>query len=225
MTTATPIVQQRIHQCQGMVHSLARKVHASFSSLDLDDLVGYGQVGLLEAVRDFDESKGARFSTYAYYRIRGAIYDGLSKLTWASRAEYRRLRFRRLAADVLQSEGESPGVRSRESESGWFRDVTEALAVVHLALGGIQGASADPADPAPEPSVAACMRELCSRLATAIEDLPHDARMLIRATYFEGLSLQEAGKRLGVSRSWASRLHSRTLRRLARSMSIERTAI
>ncbi|MGV2335702.1 MAG UNVERIFIED_CONTAM: hypothetical protein LVR18_16830 [Planctomycetaceae bacterium] len=62
-----------INGCQGLVRTIAWRVHQRLpKTVDLDDLIGYGQVGLAEAARDFDETKGSQFVTYAWYRVRGA---------------------------------------------------------------------------------------------------------------------------------------------------------
>ena len=73
----------------------------------------------------------------------------------------------------------------------------------------------------PSPVENAISSELAAKLGTLIEALPSDARQLIQGTYFEGLSLKEAGERIGISKAWASRLHARTLQQLARSLSAE----
>jgi RNA polymerase sigma factor for flagellar operon FliA len=67
-------------------------------------------------------------------------------------------------------------------------------------------------------------RETHNRLHELIDTLPGEAASLIRATYFEGLTLQEAGERIGISKSWASRLHARALQRLARSLKLSGVA-
>ncbi len=222
----SPTPQQYIEDCQGLVRSLASKAHRGLPShVELDDLIAYGQVGLAEAARDFDPSRGSRFSTYAYYRIRGSIYDGLSKMSWFSRSQYRQLRYQQMADEALRAaneqhpSGEQP---STENHMRWLRDVTRVLAVVYLATQSEdqdEGGSAPLEDPSAEsPSETAITREIHEKLHGLIDELPHEAGALIRATYFEGLTLQEAGKRLGISKSWASRLHAKTLEQLARSL-------
>ena len=69
----------------------------------------------------------------------------------------------------------------------------------------------------PPPSVL-IGREITQKLHDLINTLPATEANLIRATYFEGLTLQEAGEKMGFSKSWASRLHAKTLQRLARSL-------
>jgi RNA polymerase sigma factor for flagellar operon FliA len=230
MSTVCASPEQLIEDCQGLVHSLAAKVHRRLPPhLDLDDLVGYGQIGLAEAARDFDPTRGTSFSTYAYYRIRGAIYDGLSKMSWLSRAEYKRVRYEQMAGEVLKLESEDVAVSfdaTIEEDWRWLRDVSRALAVVYLTTHGDeehggQAGQAEPADRStPGPQSAVMDRELTGKLKELIEALPSEAGVLIRAVYYEGLTLQQAGQRLGVSKSWASRLHAKTLQRLARSLKI-----
>jgi RNA polymerase sigma factor FliA len=232
MTCPEAIIQQRIEECQGLVRSLAGSIHRKLPpTVDLDDLIAYGQVGLGEAARDFDPARGSRFSTYAYYRIRGAVYDGLTKMSWFERAQVGRNRFERMSNEVFRLESEdnpSPAPRSTEDEMRWFRNVTRTLAVVYLAShassaeGGSRAAEAalvDESSPdAPEVAISHEMRE---RLHKSIDALPPMVAQLVRAVYFEGLTLQEAGERLGVSKSWASRLHTRALEQLARSLRCE----
>jgi RNA polymerase sigma factor FliA len=181
--------QALIEECQGLVRSLAARIHRKMPPhVDLDDLVAYGQMGLAEAARDFDAARGTQFSTFAYYRIRGAIYDGLAKMSWFSRAEYGRRHKEQIAGQVLsgqEAEDEASGIESLEDAS------------------------------APAPPAVAIFHEISQRLAELTRALPEDARALIHAAYSEGLDLQEAGQRLGISKSWASRLHGKTLRRLA----------
>ncbi len=228
MTTSNQAIEQRIEKCQGLVRSIASRIHRKVPpQVELDDLIAYGQVGLAESARDFDPARGSQFSTYAYYRIRGAVYDGLSQMTWLSRSQYKRVRNNQMANEVLADQADaepSSGEPSVETEMRWFRDVSRALAVVHLATGtdrredSSETVLADPS--APSPDSAAMGEEINQKLNELIDALPSEAGQLIRATYFEGITLQEAGKRLGISKSWASRLHAKTLQRLARSLRV-----
>lgn len=222
MTGKSPDRDQLIEEGQPLVRSLALKISRSIPvRVDLDDLIAYGQVGLAEAARDFDPERGGRFTTYAYYRIRGAIYDGVSKMSWTSRARYRRLRYQQMANEAIcQAEqgAAPPGQGSMEDEARWLRGVTEQLAVVYLAnqsdeSGGMQESSLE--DPAEEPPQLVASRELSQKLHELVERLPVSERRLIRDVYFEGTTLQEAADRLHISKSWASRMHARALQQLA----------
>src|SRR5205823_13106743 len=73
--------QQVLEKYGPYVRSLAAQVRKQFNSmLEMDELVSYGQVGLLEAAERFDPKVGANFLTFAHYRIKGAIFDGLRKM-------------------------------------------------------------------------------------------------------------------------------------------------
>ena len=229
MTEPRPDPQQLVEECQGLVRSLAVSVHRKAPpGVDLEDLVAYGQIGLVEAARDYDPSRGSRFSTYAYYRIRGAIYDGLSKMTWFGRRDQAQVRYQRMAGEVLRREGEAaegPAESGLAADACWLRNVTGALAIVYLATqvdseGSPGLASVEDRD-TPAGPAAAIDREINQRLHELVAALPPEAAALIRGTYFEGLTLQEAGTRIGVSKSWASRLHAKALERLARSLRLE----
>jgi len=227
MSAGQAISTSLIEEGQRLVHSLARKIHRGLPPrFELDDLVGYGQIGLAEAARDFDAAQGSKFTTFAFYRVRGAIYDGLSKMSWTSRARYNRLRYDQMANLALSEEREasqaSPSAGLLE-DARWLRSATEKLTVVFLAFlqddGQDEGAGESQIpDPESLPAATAAAREINEKLHALIADLPDDERLLIRATYFEGDTLQEAAGKLGISKSWASRLHAKTLENLARSL-------
>lgn len=225
MTTQIPSPQDLIAGCQGLVRSLATQIHRKYSGqFDLDDLVSYGQVGLAEAAQEFQADRGTQFSTYAYYRIRGAMYDGISKMSGTRRSEYHRVRFQQKAGDVLSDAAAAPGstasaAKGPEEDATWLVNLTQKLTVVYLATAIGQEVLDGATDPAMQsPAEVVAQRELHERLNTLIAHLPSEEKSLIRATYFEGLSLQDAAVRLGISKSWASRLHSKTLQRLATAL-------
>jgi RNA polymerase sigma factor for flagellar operon FliA len=231
MTVSVLDTQQLIEQCQGLVRALAVGIyHKLPPNVDLDDLIAYGQVGLSEAARDFDPSRGIRFSTFAYYRVRGAIYDGMAKMSWFGRSQ-QAVRYERISNDVLgvqSDESPSTCTEGGETDIRWFRDVSRALAVVymasHIPVGDDESSGIEsslPDESVGTASAVAMSREMIERLHQLVEKLPPPSRSLIRATYFEGLSIQDAGKRLGISKSWASRLHARTLQELARALQAE----
>jgi RNA polymerase sigma factor for flagellar operon FliA len=220
--------QLLIAQCQGLVRSMAVQISRKFPPhVELEDLIEYGQVGLAEAARDFDPDLGGQFSTYAYYRVRGAIYDGMAKMAWFNRGRYQSLRHQQRANDLLLEDArQRPADRlpGTDNEIRCFRDLSRALTVIYLvAQPGVgAGISADSlVDCSAEgPAAAVISREMSEKLTQLIEALPPQESALIKATYFEGLTLQEAGRRLGFGKGWASRLHARVLRRLARSLQL-----
>lgn len=226
MTNPTRSPQQLMEEHQGLVHSLAWAMRRSLpKNVDLEDLISYGQVGLAEAARDFNPKMGNQFSTFAYYRIRGAMCDGLGKLMWFSRAAYQRMRFQQMADEVIQEDIADPQEHESSGATGntqWLTRMSTSLTMVYLAtqLGDAEDSAqwglAD--ETAARPDVSAEEQEARALVRELIDTLSEDARKLICATYFEGLTLQEAGTRLGLSKSWASRLHARALEQLGRSL-------
>lgn len=214
-TEAVAVTAQELAaSCQGMVRTIAWTIHKRLPPyVELDDLIAYGQVGLAQASKEYDLTRGAQFGTYAYYRIRGAILDGLSEMTWFRRSDYHARRFEQLGNDVLE---EQAGPGGEGSPAAWLATTASMLAVVHLAneLPDVESTLSGE-DAVTEPAEVVGRRELCQRLIDAIESLPQDAKILVRAVYYEGLTIKEAGQRLGISKAWASRLHARVLQRLA----------
>jgi RNA polymerase sigma factor FliA len=225
MKTADPFRDSLIEQGQPLVHSLAAKIHRSTGShAELQDLIAYGELGLAEAAKDFDPSQKCRFTTFAYYRIRGAIYDGLSKMFWASRAQYHRLRFEQLADEALSADaGSSPEAESLMSNASWLGSVAQRLAVVYFVTrgepqaGGIRDSTVEDPGMASAQNIVA-QREIVSKLHELVDALPEVERRLISRVYFDGVTLQEAAHELRISKSWASRLHARILEKLANSL-------
>jgi RNA polymerase sigma factor for flagellar operon FliA len=183
-------------------------------------------VGLAEAAREYDPEHRTQFTTFAYYRIRGAILDGLSRLAWFDHSDYNRGRYEQFADEALDPEhgvegGPSDGAKLNE-DVRWFKKATGALAVVYLMCHNGRGGGDQEVESIQRSPVETAIRtEIAEKLRRLVDGLPSDARELIRGAYFEGLSLKEAGERIGISKAWASRLHARTLQQLARALSTE----
>lgn len=215
--------QELVFAHQGLVKAIARGIHRSFPNfIELDDLIGYGQLGLAQAAQDFDPDRGIQFSTFAYYRIRGAILDGANQMSWLKRTTVAGGAYDRMSGDVLATDAaDSAGAAATSDDAKWLNGVSGKLAMVFfLSQAGEEGESnvevAD--DQAEMPLESLLDDELKLSLRTAIDELPDDARQLIRGTYFEGKTLKDAGEALGISKAWASRLHARALEQLARGL-------
>jgi len=220
MTTERPSSEQLVFTHQGLVRAIARGIHRSFPSyIELDDLIGYGQIGLAQAARDFDHERGMQFSTFAYYRIRGAILDGANQMNWLRRKTRAGDIFERGSGDVLELEsGDSTG--HSPSDEAWLQGVSGKLTVVFLLsqAGEEEREDLQAVDRESAPLDKILDEELKHTLREVVKTLPDDARQLVQATYFEGCTLKEAGERLGISKAWASRLHARALDQLARAL-------
>ena len=197
-------VELLVENNQGLVYHLAMKIHRRIPvRQDLEDLIGYGMIGLVEAANKYEPKRGIEFSTFAYPRINGAIYDGLSKLSWMSRSRFRRLI---KAKEKAESDGDLEAAQAVEAN----------LENVNLLDSDFAQSIADDTGERVEEQVS--RREAGEVLSHLIEQLPERESRLIKLIYIEGLTLKDAGERLGLSKSWASRLHAKTLAGLSNSM-------
>ncbi len=208
-----------IAENQGLVESLAKSIHRRLPPfLRYEDVLSYGQLGLTQAARTFQPREGSSFSTYAYYRIQGSIFDGISRMNWTTRSTYRRVKREQMAAEVLADQDATKKDASPEGKSDWLFDTTSKLAMVYLStpLNDSQTFSDTVEDDdADDPMMQAETKELTDNLRTLVKTLPEVERELIERTYYKGDSLAEAAKAIGKSRSWASRTHSKILKKLA----------
>ena len=186
---------------QELVYHLAMRVYRRLPvKHDLDDLIGYGMIGLVEAAKKYQKSRGVEFTTFAYPRINGAIYDGVSKLSWMSRSRYNRLRREQKTAEA--AEKQEPQHQTHTDEIGMVRSFDPESAEIEYQ------------DESNVVTQVARTEEL-QILGNLISELPNRENRLITMIYVEGLTLQVASERLGISKSWASRMHRKTLTRLA----------
>lgn len=218
MMGPTNSTQQRlVNECQGLVRFLAQQIHTRLPSrIDLDDLIGYGQLGLIQAAQDYDPDKGTKFSTFAYYRIRGAIYDGARKLEWYRSSRDPDAKYEQLADEVVEACTAEAGTEDVGREATWFARTASSLAVVFLNSNAEGAEVEDRSTPAPWANL--LQRETSIKLREALDRIPPDAAALIRSVYYEDRTLQDAADRLGISKSWASRLHTKALEQLSRAL-------
>ena len=187
--------------------------------IEFADLVAYGTQGLLEAAERFDGRHGATFTTFAYYRVRGAIFDGLRGMGWLPRGEYARARFEERAAAYLANLAERDMGAQAYSDNpahGLEDDVRElanalggvaAVFVTSLRFYKEQALSGDEVHPQDRIE----RREIEGTLRHALTLMPEKERRLIELYYFEDKTLEEVGVKLGLSKSWTSRLHARAI--------------
>lgn len=224
--TPTPVTrEQLIAENQAFVRALAVQIHRGLPrSVDLDDLIAYGQVGLHEAARAFDLERGGKFTTFAYYRIRGAIFDGLGKMAWFNRRQQRQARYERGANSLLSLDAaDGAEDASPQATADWLGKMAKKLAVAYLATAGDDDDTQDSNEVAdldtPAPDDQIIEQETKQILSRVVEGLPADAGLLIRGIYYEGLTIQEAGRKIGISKAWASRLHAKALEKMAKALS------
>jgi RNA polymerase sigma factor for flagellar operon FliA len=200
------------------VRSLAAQVRKQFSGqFEMEELVAWGQVGLLEAADRFDPKVGANFLTFAHYRIKGAIYDGLRKMG-VLKGEGRVAE--RTNAYLGNLSDRDKGTRTLSDDVGEISSAVQGLAMVFAtSLEGTEGLQlSDTALPADEKLE---VEQLKRRVRAAIEKLPEKERKLLQGYYFQNKTLEEAGAEIGQSKSWASRLHARAVETLKKLLDEE----
>lgn len=197
---------------QGLVRAIAWKTFQRCPrSVELNDLVAYGQIGLLEAIAAFDAERGRKFTTYAWHRIRGAMLDGLGKMSWFDRVAYESGRYERRLAGSAPASPDLDGASSSKAavgvgpaEPAVDRPPLRRLARTDLEDVHLLGREVDGRE-------ATLHLELVMGLRDLLDALPEKEAALVRGTFFEGRTLTEAAKRVGISVAWASRLQTRTL--------------
>jgi len=197
------------------------------SSVDRDDLYGFGMLGLIGAADSWDPARGLKFSTYAYTRVRGAMLDELRKLDFLPRGRRDKVRNVERAVNELEQRN---GVPPTPEDLAAHLDITlenldEVLYSAKTALEASidEGTNAplgrllcDPKANSPEDTIG--REELLQAMAAAVAELPEQEKSVITLYYAEELLLREISELLGVTESRVSQIHTRALYRLNRAL-------
>jgi RNA polymerase sigma factor for flagellar operon FliA len=197
-------------------------------SVQADDLIQAGMIGLLEASRNYDASQGASFETYAGIRIRGAMLDEIRRTDWTPRSVHRKAR--QVAEAVREIENlEGRDARDVEVAEKLGIDLHEYHRILQDATGcrvfSIDDAGANGDEPQPvsdtprnEPLDSLHKADFKAALAESISNLPERERLVMAMYYDEELNLREIGEVLGVSESRVCQIHGQALIRLRARM-------
>ncbi len=178
-------------------------------SVEFADYLQFARVGLLEAIERYDPKREASFATFATYRIRGAILNGIEKLSELATQKAQRRRLQRERLKSIKEHESSPG----EDAFARMLDLTLKLAIGYLLEeSGVW--KADEVDRAADPYVSLEVKRLGERMTLLVEALPERERQIVRYHYFEHKEFVEIGDALGVSKGRVSQLHARALRLL-----------
>jgi RNA polymerase sigma factor for flagellar operon FliA len=198
------------------------------SSLDRGDLNGYGTIGLMDAMEKFDLDRGLKFETYALIRIRGAIIDELRTLDWLPRSVRTKIRAVDRASTLLERElGRSPS----DEEIGdacemTAQEVRKVLSIyANTYVGTLDEYSSGTAGEGNEetkgqrlvdetvllPGEGFECIETQFEMADKIRELEERERVVVALYYYEGLTLAEVGRVLGVTESRVCQIHTKAL--------------
>lgn len=197
------------------------------ASVDIDDLVQNGMIGLLDALGRFEEGMGAQFETYAVQRVRGAMLDGLRDNDWLPRGVRREMRRVEAAIHQLEHEhGRAPSegelaaaldmsladyqkllLEARGHQLIYLEDLADSDGEDYLDRHAAEAMAPDPLTVIEQTSVR-------TALIAAIEALPEREKMMMALYYEQDLNLREIGEVLGVTESRVCQLHTQAVVRL-----------
>jgi RNA polymerase sigma factor for flagellar operon FliA len=224
--------EKLIHEYLPYVKRIVQRIANHLpASVDVEDLMNVGVMGLIQAVDRFDPKRDNKFMTYAIFRIKGAVLSELRSRDFLSRSSRRKLREleqtcqkmeQRLGREVEDLEvAEELGIeiedlhRTRQMSSISFisfeelglssRDEKEKL--MNFLIHNEEDALSQTR-----------LRELRSALARAIEQLPEKERMVMSLYYFDELNMKEAGEVMNITESRVSQIHSQAIMRLRKKM-------
>ncbi len=199
------------------------------SSVQVDDLIQAGMIGLLEAAKKYEASKGASFETYAGIRIRGAMMDEVRKGDWVPRSVHRNAR--RIAEAIkIVEDREGRDAHDEEIAAELNMSLDEYFACLKDSNSGKLFSLEEVSEQgdAPMESIASKtggpdrdfqIQAFKENLANEIENLPERERLVLSLYYEEELNLKEIGLVLSVSESRISQIHSQAAARLRARMS------
>ncbi len=215
-----------IEQHRPYVRALAVEIKETLLSMpvELNEMIAYGQLGLVEAADRYDARRGVTFATFSYYRIRGAIFDGLREMGYYPRSAQARLRF--AANDALRTAADdelapdSPAHSVDDEIVAAQSTINALIPIFLLSLDSDAQAAAyvDARSARTSTSSKYEQHELAQLTRSFIAELPEDCRRVIEEVYFRDSSMTDLAAKMGVTRSWISRLHARALKHLRQSM-------
>ncbi len=195
-------------------------------SVEVDDLIQAGMLGLLDAARHYTPSKGANFETYAGIRIRGAMLDEVRKADWTPRSVHRSVRE---VADVIRRLENATGEEARPADIAralqisldeYHRIMQDAVSCRlfsfdQMGTGEEDGnPAAFTADEGPGPAEQLEEDDFRKALAAAVDALPEREKLVLSLYYDDELNLREIGAILEVSESRICQIHGQALVRL-----------
>lgn len=227
------VARQRDRIAAGLpfVETLARRVAASMPhSIELNDLVQDGMLGLIDAACRFDEARGIKFETFAERRVRGAMIDALRRDAWPRGVRRQRRELEAAREELRRELGAEPSLadlaaRVGSDEARLGRTIVRINTIEStspLSAGdNIDGSTLPPAlvpSEPPPPDRAYEDLEVRDRVRAAIASLPARERKVIGLYYYAEATMKQIGAEIGVNESRVSQLHARAIQRLRKAL-------
>jgi len=228
---ATTSQRDRIAAGLPFVESLARRVASSMPhSIELNDLVQDGMLGLIDAACRFDADRGIKFETFAERRVRGAMIDALRRDAWPRGGRRQRREIEAAREDLRRELGAEPSLadiaaRVGTDEARLGRTIvrintieqTSPLSANENFDGASLPATLVPSEPT-SPDKAYEHREVRERVRAAVVSLPARERKVISMYYYAEATMKQIGTEIGVNESRVSQLHARAVQRLKKAL-------
>ncbi len=215
---ARPDSETNVLQHLSLVKRVALHLQARIPKfMEMDDLLQAGMVGLIQASRSFDLSKGFTFEAYAYVRVKGAMFDEIRRMSYLPRSA------------VATNKAHSRSTNDLSKQMGRLPSQTELAAYMNKDIRGLQKERAESVrfettsietltepveniagDDSVRPDVIVEKEQFSAALASAIERLPEREKLIISLYYEREMNLKEIGKIVGVSESRVSQILSST---------------
>lgn len=221
------LIQNYLYLVKYVAGKLAMSVPPS---VEIDDLVSAGVVGLMDAIEKYDPGRDTKFETYAVARIRGAIVDDLRSLDWVPRSVRRKARMLEETYSYLENELGRAATdteianRLNISLSDLRTMVDEIVSAGLLSLDDFVGNQDGEktsriidlvcAKDGMSPSAGIEREQMRDIIAAAIMNIPDKERTVVALYYYEDMTLKEIGRTLGVSESRISQIHTKAMLRL-----------
>ncbi len=196
------------------VYSIVKKVKATLPrNVDFEELVSYGMIGLMEAADRFDNRRGIAFTTFSYYRIRGAIFDGLREMGVLMRSPQGKwIQRESNINDLVQtaSDDNETGHQTVEDEVKEVGSLIDRIIPAYL-LSLSDENTPEIADKSDLPSEIVELDDLVKMIRSQVNELSEKEKILIEELYFKQTTTTLLAKKMGVTKSWVSRLHSKAI--------------
>lgn len=220
--------QEHVLRYLPLVRGIANGIRQRLpESVDVDDLVQTGVMGLFQALENYQPDSGVPFELYAKHRVRGAVLDGLRRLDWVSRDQ--RKRYKAIDA-ATEEQAQKLGRVPTHEEVAKSLSMSEEDLEVHrgdlnrLGLNLRQQHRVEDFTPPVQleqirsrdqsPDELAASSELQATLTSAVDQLPTRYQEVIRMYYEQERTMREIGNRLGVNESRVSQIHKAALKKL-----------
>lgn len=213
-----------IREHRSIVYKIAKSYKRKLpTSVEFDDLLQSGFVGLLDAKRLFDASKGAAFETFASIKIRGAILDWLRKISWGTRQGIQNTKRIADCIEVLEQElKQAPTSEQIANKLGMTSDEYSeyALEASTCYVGGISDIVL-PANENDSPAKKVEFNDLKQKILNVLEQIPEKEKIVLSLYYLDELTLKEISEVLSLTEARISQLHTQAIARLQKKLHVE----